>query len=343
MNIVNKLTLRHLKENKGRTVVTALGITVSVAMITAVFVALASFLNLFGELELITSGNYHARISGVTQAQLLELREDERIAQVGLHEHNEHSFLLSDRKSDRLGTGEIMIGDEVYISQMLTSDYDGTIPKNENEIAIEQRLLDKNELKLGIGDKILFSEGNRYLADTEGENLVYGGDYYKNEVFLGGEEREYTITAILHDNSPTSFTPIIRGMSDAEKADNVNVTILLNNVNYKSLDEIKDIIAKFNFESYYINRDFLEMHLAFDKDNTIIVPLLSMAAIILAIIMIASVVLIYNAFAMSISERVRYLGMLASVGATKSRSNCLFILKALFSALSVSLLAFVQV
>ena len=44
MNIVNKLTLRHLKENKGRTLVTTFGIIVSVAMITAVFVAMASFL-----------------------------------------------------------------------------------------------------------------------------------------------------------------------------------------------------------------------------------------------------------------------------------------------------------
>ena len=41
MNIVNKLTLRHLKENKGRTLVTTFGIIVSVAMITAVFVAMA--------------------------------------------------------------------------------------------------------------------------------------------------------------------------------------------------------------------------------------------------------------------------------------------------------------
>ena len=51
MNIVNKLTLRHLKENKGRTVITALGVIISVAMITAVFVAIASFLNLFADIS----------------------------------------------------------------------------------------------------------------------------------------------------------------------------------------------------------------------------------------------------------------------------------------------------
>ena len=58
MNIVNKLTTRHIQQNKGRTVVTTLGICVSVAMITAVFVAMASFLNLFGEIA--SSSPLHA-------------------------------------------------------------------------------------------------------------------------------------------------------------------------------------------------------------------------------------------------------------------------------------------
>jgi len=35
MNIVNKVTIRHLKENKRRTLVTIIGVIISVAMITA--------------------------------------------------------------------------------------------------------------------------------------------------------------------------------------------------------------------------------------------------------------------------------------------------------------------
>ena len=53
MNIVKKLTLRHLKENKSRSVVTTLGICVSVAMITAVFVAAYSLMNLLGDLTIL--------------------------------------------------------------------------------------------------------------------------------------------------------------------------------------------------------------------------------------------------------------------------------------------------
>ena len=83
MNIVNKLTLRHLKENKGRTVVTTLGICVSVAMITAVFVAVLSFTNLFGEVTYLAGGHYEASMD-VGKAQLQSIEKDERVARVGV-------------------------------------------------------------------------------------------------------------------------------------------------------------------------------------------------------------------------------------------------------------------
>lgn len=58
MNIVRTLTLRHLKENKGRTVVTILGIIVAVAMITAVFVGMSSLLNVTGQAMRNITGDY---------------------------------------------------------------------------------------------------------------------------------------------------------------------------------------------------------------------------------------------------------------------------------------------
>lgn len=95
MNIVNKLTIRHLKENKGRTVVTTLGICVSVAMITAVFVAMASFLNLFGEIGLITSGKWDAEFNYLTQKQVQQIEKDSRLSKTGLQYFDENmSFKL---------------------------------------------------------------------------------------------------------------------------------------------------------------------------------------------------------------------------------------------------------
>ncbi len=46
MNIVNKVTVRHMKQNKKRTLVTILGVIISAAMITAVATLAVSFMEL---------------------------------------------------------------------------------------------------------------------------------------------------------------------------------------------------------------------------------------------------------------------------------------------------------
>lgn len=84
MNIIQKLTLAHLKRNKGRTVVTILGICVSVAMITAVFVCIASFMNYMADVSLYNAGNFQARVTGVTQNEVAELEAQDGVYKVGV-------------------------------------------------------------------------------------------------------------------------------------------------------------------------------------------------------------------------------------------------------------------
>lgn len=324
MNIVNKLTLRHLKENKGRTVVTTLGICVSVAMITAVFVAVLSFTNLFGELTYLAGGHYEASMD-VGKAQLQSIEKDERVARVGVMLRPEaDSFSLDADKPSRGTTGDFLTGDKVCLEQMITGDYEGKIPENENEIAVEQEFISKNHLDWKVGDTVKIPVGIRYFDEENGGADILYGTYTNGERFGTESVNDYKITAILHTNPATIANYyILRGYdltaNPLGEDEYVTALVQLKNVNYKSLDDIKDIIKSNNVESYIINDDYLEMHFAIDEDSVIVTSLLPMAAIILAIIIIASVVLIYNAFAMSISERVRYLGMLASVGATKKQ------------------------
>lgn len=323
MNIVNKLTLRHLKENKGRTVITTLGICVSVAMITAVFVAMASFLNLFGEIDQIAGGHRQA-VLGVTASQLADLKNDDRLERVGVSLDNP-SYQLENRKSNSAGTGEIYIGDKTNLEQMFTGNFEGAIPEKNNEIAVEQSLIDKNKLDWKIGDTVSISIGDRYYIEN-GEKVILAGSYFGDEEFEVTEIGEFKITAILHDNPATSArAKIIRGLdlstltlADGELA---SAYIEVKNLNYKSLQTIKDIIEDYKIEEYNIDDDYLATYFAIDNNSATMQTFLPLVAIILVIIMIASVVLIYNSFGMSLSERVRYLGMLASVGATKQQKK----------------------
>lgn len=330
MSIVNKLTFRHLKENKGRTVVTTLGICVSVAMITAVFVAVASFMNLFGEISLLNGGHWHIQMT-VNQQQLEKLENDNRFAEIGIRqEQGSNSFQLSERASDRLGTGTVYTGDKTNLEQMITGEYEGVIPRNGDEIAVEQNLIDKNNLDWQIGDTVTIPLGNRYAYDSETGEEIYadGADYgvYGDEKFSQTQTAEFKITAILHDNPATySMYDIVRGF-DSDKlylseGETITAYAELKEVNYKSLDVLNDIVKEYGIENYVINDDYLDSKFAISDDSSLSTSIIPMALIVLVIIMIASVVLIYNAFGMSLSERIRYLGMLASVGATAKQKK----------------------
>ena len=324
MNIVNKLTLRHLKENKGRSVVTTLGIIVSVAMITAVFVAIASFLNLEGTISYRQMGHKEAMFS-VNTEQLEKLKNDDRLSAVGVNiEQFSPSFQLEQKNSVRNGTGEIYCGDPVNLKQMIVCDYEGELPHNRNEIAVEQALIDLNQLDWKIGDTVSIPLGVRYTVDGD-ERMEVKGSYFSGEEEFSVEEiGEFKITAILKENPATARYRIVRGldMSELELSDGemISATVNLKTVNYKSIDVIKDIVKDYNITEYAQNSEYLASKMAIDPNSSFF-SLLPIVFVILIIIMIASVVLIYNSFAMSINERVRYLGMLASVGATKAQKK----------------------
>ena len=321
MNIVNKLTIRHLKENKGRTVVTTLGICVSVAMITAVFVAMASFLNLFGEIGLITSGKWDAEFKYLNQKQVQQIEKDSRISKTGLQYFDEHmSFKLKNATSYKKGVGDILVGDKAFFEMMLTGDCDGKVPTNDNEVAVEEDFLVQNGMKSAkVGDKITFTQGQRQLPD---ESYVTGGTYDENEKFVpSGKEKEYTITCILHNNPATRYKGIWRGMSEAErKTDIVCATVTLAKQDMNACKTIEAIQKEYKIESVYNNEDVLASYLS-GSQGGFLYTMLPIVLVILILIVIASVMLIYNAFGMSLSERVRYLGMLASVGATKAQKR----------------------
>lgn len=325
MNIVNKLTLRHLKENKGRTVVTTMGIIVSVAMITAVLVAMTSFLNLFGDIAAYTDGNYVFSVNNATQQEIDSVKSDSRVSNVGFGADGD-GYRIKERKNNLSGIGTMYLCDDEEYKMLITAKYDGTLPQNENEIAIEESIIKKNNLPWKIGDTVKIDVGNRvaYSSAEDGNSVSYEpyGQYEAGEKFENAKEKSYKITAILHNNVPTSQYGIVSKLTDTKNAKSLVLHANLKTLNTKSLATAKEICKKAcsDNENYSINTEYLDAYLSFDTDSTA-ATLLPIVIIVLVLILIASVVLIYNAFSMSLSEKVKYLGMLASVGATKKQKR----------------------
>ena len=76
MNIVNKLTLRHLKLNKGRTAMTILGIALSVAMVCCVAGFLMSARDLLYQ-EIRGNGDFHFAFYGVTPETATQIENED--------------------------------------------------------------------------------------------------------------------------------------------------------------------------------------------------------------------------------------------------------------------------
>ena len=86
MNIVNKLTLRYLQQNRRRTLVTIIGVMISVAMVTAVATLFFSFQELMKKQAIDNNGLWHVRYHDVTRDQLEVIEKDEKTRDVVLTE-----------------------------------------------------------------------------------------------------------------------------------------------------------------------------------------------------------------------------------------------------------------
>ena len=76
MNVMRSFTLRSLRRNRKRTVVTIIGVVISVAMITAVTTLFGSFLGYLQRGAAADSGNWHAELKGVPAANVAAVTEN---------------------------------------------------------------------------------------------------------------------------------------------------------------------------------------------------------------------------------------------------------------------------
>lgn len=282
-----------------RTVFTSAGIAISAAMVTAVLMIMSTFLQFYGDVSIYSYGNNHAEFYNISQSDFKRLQNDDRVAQCG---KCLASYCAAQIGEAEIGT-QVYVFDETAMEMSVTCKYEGTLPKSENEIAVDRDFLLACEIKNPkVGDKIPIT-----LQDENGKKT----------------KQTFILSAILEDNYPTSGN-IIRFMSKEEaNSDYIDVKLTLKTLNYNSLKVLREIenSMKDGFEGMNYNSSLFDAHLAVGDLSFVFLSLIPTGAFIIAIIMIASVTMIYNSFSMSLSEKVRYLGMLASVGATKKQKR----------------------
>lgn len=337
MNIFSKLTLKTLKENRTRTLVTIAGIIISAAMFTAIttlIVSLQTYLyNSYGA----TEGFFHGKIVSVTQEEIDKYKKNE---------HLENSFT-----SKSIGYAEfkgieneakpylfLMEPDEEFLKKMPVNVISGHLPKNDSEILIPDHLSSNGGVRLEIGQQITLQVGKRV---SEGYYLWQDDSFIRHEneapeyieknftktyTVCGFYERASKSDCSYEPYSAPGYTAIVKNQNVQNAPMDFYYTMDSAN---NAIDFYNQMVGKVKI---YENTDLLMAQGAYNNDNFNLV-LYSLAAILIAIIIFASVALIYNAFAISVSSRTKQFGLLSSIGATKRQMKSMVFREAVFLSL----------
>lgn len=344
-NILNKFTVRSLKLNIKRTVATCIGIILSTALICAVAGVFSSFQQTLIENAKQSTGDYHAMFYNIPkdeQKYILENRNVESYCvtqgvgysklEGSVNEYKPYLYLMEFDKSSLNNFGLAL--------------EEGRMPQNENELVISRHIEENGDVKYNVGDKITLNIGKRI---SEGEELDQhnpynnpkdsNDEYYIEEELVVTETREFTIVGVIkrpsmdiEEYSAPGYT-VITTLSEIK--DNANIAVKFTNIN-NTYEYVKDIaedktnpssdpdrwVAKYNYD---VNTELLRWSGVMRSNDTMIM-FYSLAGIVIGIIIVSSVFVIRNSFAISITEKMKQYGMLSSIGATKKqiKKNVLF-------------------
>ncbi len=337
MNVFNRVTIKSLKRNRTRTVVTIIGIMLSAAMICAVTTFVSSVQNFALNQMIYSTGDWHGT------AKATEWSTYEKIAGSNEVEAASYNQILGYAKIDSKNEYKpymYVIGGEKYdfFKMLPVHLISGNYPQNENEIIIPEHLLSNGGVNYKEGDVITLDIGERlmdgysmgqnnpcYSSDSE-----TGEDVLNDEVIEVKASRAYEVVGIyqrpeFENYTAPGYTAITISDKETYESSMFDVYFRMNKPS-----EVYDFVSKMNIEGDY-NSDVLMMSGVFAY-NSFTSVLVSLGSIVIGLIMFGSIALIYNAFAISVSERTKQFGLLSSIGATRKQLKKMV----LFEALSVS-------
>ena len=330
MNIINKLTLRHLKENKRRTLVTIIGVIISVAMLMAVATLGVSFMSLLQRQEIADNGEWHALYRDVNEDQLAMIHSDENTESVILSKDAGYAYLEEGENNYKpyLFVREYNeAGFEKFPVELIA----GKIPANENELIISEHIETNAGVKYEIGETLTLEVGDRVVANNDeyldqSRPLRTAEDDVNVETLSDQQTKQFTIVGIMKRPTWEPMTApgytVLTHLSEDYLANSepVNVSVVWNKINRSALENAEKLGQQLNIDAYSFNSNLLRYYGVINQGN-LRATLFSLVGIIMSVIVVGSVSLIYNAFAISVSERSRHLGMLSSVGATKKQKR----------------------
>lgn len=362
MNLMKKLTLKNLKLNRKRTIVTIVGIILATALLSALVTLVSSFQYSMIEYQKQKDGDFHVKFSGVKMSELSEFKNNRNIEST--FETMGMGFAkLNGCKNEDKPYAYVMATDEAGFEKGCFNLIEGRMAKNEDEIVIPRHLRTNGRIDIKVGDEITLDIGKRYDSNTESvisENCAYE---HEAETLTDTVTKRYKVVGIMErpgygmeDHSAAGYTFVTYSnelaaidngtKSEVNEADTTltvcsrytqkalrnkdAVTADIIGVDEKLFEKANDSSVEMSAEEsdryfkemenakydIYINRYLISYECVFPIDGSF-KALFTVATVVALIIILTSVYCIKNSFNISITEKIRQYGMLASVGATR--------------------------
>ena len=354
MSLLNKLTIKNLKLNKKRTIVTIIGIMLSVSLITAVATMYNSAIKSLINFEIREKGDFHVAYYNVPQEEIDTFKNNRSIDTLNLVENIGYAKI--DSKNEYKPYAYIKAFTKSSLNNLSIKLVEGRLPENSNEILIPTHLKTNGRITLNVGDVITLDVGTR--VDNEGYELNQINPLYTNDDGTASEKIVNT----------TSKTYKVVGIIERPATNIEGYTApgytFITYYDENNLSDIVDIYAKYNkdgvkrayevtaniigvdevlFTKFYSGESMSEEEFNKYTDqiakakydiniNDYLIDLETnpiksggigglgiVVGIVMAIIVVTSVFCIKNSFDISITEKIKQYGMLRSIGATKKQ------------------------
>ena len=312
MSILNRLTIKNLRLNKKRTIVTIIGIILSTALMVGIGLLFSSFQDLMIRDTIGYSGKYEAKYNDVDLIKLNDIKNK--------------NFTYFYEKP--IGFSKIESSNEykpyMYITSVNKEYFDelklieGSFPKNENEVVISNHVITNGGLNYKVGDIVTLKYGTRNI---EGEETLANSEYVPGEeIDITGEVTLKIVGIVERSNfesySASGYTAFTLDVN-SDKG-NVNLYVMFDK-NKKIIKQSEELAKELSYD-YDINYNSTLLALYGESTyGNVMTTMVSMMMIMLALVSIGCIIVIYNSFAISVMERKKEFGLLSSIGATKKQ------------------------
>lgn len=356
MNATTNFTVKSLRANRVRTLVTIAGVALAAALLTAVLTTFVSLNDYLYRSEAHLAGTWMSCVEADGSSAL-----DEKIADAQADSQVSGTAIMRDvgfaeltaAQQDQQGTYlaiRSIEGDVGDICGIVPSE--GRLPENEHEIMLFATWNDYGGVNLG--DEVAFNVGQRTARLAPGEEGsmsagtmsaswgvqeeaheseitdgtplnssmgvleadVDGGIF--NEELTGAEERAYTVVGFYdRPGYALSTAAGMAGITAGGAAPDAftDVFLTLNDVaNTQQVEEAAE--ALFPDEHVVLHTAMLR-YMGVSSDSSIWTTFYGLVVVLAAVIVVACVSLIFNAFNISVAERIKQFGLLSSVGASR--------------------------